>query len=67
MKNVWLSLVDEHQEVNTFQTNEFGEFRCTFSRHRVSKLMIYAHRQVVAIPLEKIFAVPDDAPGSREQ
>ena len=67
LANVWLSLVDDHQEVSMFQTNEFGEFHCTFNRRRALKLMVYASKQVVAIPLESLFDAANDSPGSREQ
>jgi hypothetical protein len=55
LENVWLSLVDDRQEISTFQTNELGEFRCTFDLRRALKLMVYAGRDVVAIPIETLF------------
>jgi len=53
--NVWLSLVDEQQEISMFQTNEMGEFRCTFTISRSLRLMVYSGRDVVAIPIEALF------------
>jgi hypothetical protein len=55
LENVWLSLVDDRQEISMFQTNELGEFRCTFNLRRALKLMVYAGRDVVAIPIEAVF------------
>ena len=57
----WLSLVDDRHEISTFQTNEFGEFRCTFDLRRTLKLMVYASRDVVAIPIETLFDPSTDS------
>jgi hypothetical protein len=54
LDNVWLSLVDDRQEITTFQTNALGEFRCTLDLRRALKLMVYAGRDVVAIPIETL-------------
>ena len=59
--NVWLSLVDDRQEITTFRTNELGEFRCTFDLRRALKLMVYAGRDVVAIPMETLFDPSTDS------
>jgi len=61
IENVWLSLVDDHQELTTFRTNELGEFRCTFDLRRSLKLMVYAGRDVVAIPMETLFDPSTDS------
>jgi len=55
LENVWLSLVDDRHEISTFQTNGLGEFRCTFDLRQALKLMVYAGRDVVAIPIETLF------------
>jgi hypothetical protein len=61
LENVWLSLVDDRQELTTFRTNELGEFRCTFDLRRALKLMVYAGRDVVAIPMETLFDPSTDS------
>jgi hypothetical protein len=61
LENVWLSLVDDRQEITTFRTNELGEFRCTFDLRRALKLMVYAGRDVVAIPMETLFDPSTDS------
>ena len=63
LANVWLSLVDDRQEVSMFQSNELGEFRCTFNIRRSLKLMVYSGRDVVAIPIEALFD-PSTDPGT---
>jgi len=55
LEHIWLSLVDNRQEISMFQTNEFGEFQCTFDRRRNLTLMIYGNGSVVAIPLDVLF------------
>jgi hypothetical protein len=59
-EHVWLSPVDDRQEISTFQANELGEFRCTFHLRRALKLMVHAGRQVVAIPIETLFHSSSD-------
>jgi hypothetical protein len=61
LENVWLSLVDDRQELTTFRTNELGEFRCTFDLRRALKLMVYAGRDVIAIPMETLFDPSTDS------
>ena len=61
LENVWLSLVDDRQELTTFRTNELGEFRCTFDLRRTLKLMVYAGREVIAIPMETLFDPSSDS------
>jgi len=61
LENVWLSLVDDRQELSTFRTNELGEFRCTFDLRRTLKLMVYAGRDVIAIPMETLFDPSSDS------
>jgi hypothetical protein len=60
LEHIWLSLVDDRQEITTFQTNQLGEFRCTFDLRRALKLMVYAGRDVVAIPIETLFDSSSD-------
>ncbi len=45
----------------TFRTNELGEFRCTFDFRRALKLLVYAGRDVVAIPMETLFDPSTDS------
>jgi hypothetical protein len=52
--SIWLSLVDDRLEISTFQTNQLGEFKCTFDFRRSLKLMVYAGRDVVALPIETL-------------
>ncbi len=52
--NIWLSLVDERLEISSFQTNHLGEFRCTFAFRKALKLMVYAGRDVIALPIEML-------------
>jgi hypothetical protein len=52
LENIWLSLIDGRQEITTFRTNEVGEFLCTFDVRQALKLIVYAGRHVVAIPIE---------------
>jgi hypothetical protein len=59
LENVRMSLVDGQQEIATFRTNELGEFRCTFDLRRTLKLMVYAGRNVIAIPMEALDPATD--------
>ena len=52
--NIWLSLVNDRLEMSTSQTNHLGEFRCTFDFRPALKLMVYAGRDVVALPIETL-------------
>jgi hypothetical protein len=61
VENIWLSLVDDQKEISTFQTNELGEFRCSFDLRRTLKLMVYAGREVVAIPVETLLDPSSDS------
>jgi hypothetical protein len=61
VESIWLSLVDDRQEISTFQTNELGEFRCTFDLRHTLKLMVYAGREVVAIPVETLLDPSSDS------
>ncbi len=54
VESIWLSLVDDRQEISTFQTSQLGEFKCTFDFRRALKLMVYAGRDVIALPLEML-------------
>ena len=59
VENIWLSLVDDRQEISSFQTNQLGEFKCTFDFRRALKLMVYAGRHVVALPIETLLSPSD--------
>ena len=61
LENICLSLVDDRQEITTFKTNDLGEFRCTFDLRRALKLMVYAGRDVIAIPMETLFDPSSDS------
>ncbi len=61
VESIWLSLVDDRQEISTFQTNELGEFRCSFDLRRTLKLMVYAGREVVAISMETLLDPSSDS------
>ena len=61
LENIWMSLVDERQEITTFRTNDLGEFRCAFDLRRTLKLMVYAGRDVIAIPIETILDPSTDS------
>jgi len=61
LENVWLSLVDDRHEITTFRTNALGEFSCTFDGHRALKLMVYAGRDVIAIPMDTLFDPSTDS------
>lgn len=66
MRNVWMSLFADFENVRTFQTNEFGEFHCALSDFRPLKLVVYAHTDVVAIPLDTLFDPKGHPPKHRE-
>jgi hypothetical protein len=54
VENIWLSLVDDREEISSFQTNQLGEFTCTFDLRPALKLMVYAGRSVVALPIDTL-------------
>jgi hypothetical protein len=50
-----LSLVEGDTEISAFQTNEFGEFHCTFDRRRDLTLLFALEGGEVALPLDTLF------------
>jgi hypothetical protein len=60
-----VSLVDGDIAMSTFETNEFGEFQCTFELRQNMKLHVALEHEIVALPLEVLFD-PSNPP-SREK
>src|SRR5687768_17302103 len=50
-----LSLVEGDREISAFQTNEFGEFQCTFDRRHDLTLLFALEGGEVALPLDVLF------------
>lgn len=50
-----LSLVEGDTEISAFQTNEFGEFQCTFDRRSDLTLLFALEGGEVALPLDTLF------------
>ena len=50
-----ISLVQGDTEITTFQTNEFGEFQCTFDRRSDLTLLFALEGGDVALPLDVLF------------
>jgi len=50
-----LSLVEGDREISAFQTNEFGEFQCTFDRRHDLTLLFALEGGEVALPLDALF------------
>lgn len=50
-----MSLVQGDTEITTFQTNEFGEFQCTFDRRSDLTLLFALEGGDVALPLDVLF------------
>jgi hypothetical protein len=50
-----LSLVEGDKEISAFQTNEFGEFQCTFDRRNDLTLLVALEGGDVALPLDALF------------
>ena len=50
-----MSLVQGDTEISAFQTNEFGEFQCTFDRRRELTLLFALEGGEVALPLDVLF------------
>jgi hypothetical protein len=50
-----LSLVEGDTELSTFQTNQFGEFQCTFDRRNDLTLLFALESGDVALPLDVLF------------
>jgi hypothetical protein len=54
-RKIDLCLVDGDRELSAFQTNEFGEFQCTFDRRKDLTLLLALESGAVALPLEALF------------
>jgi hypothetical protein len=54
-RRIELSLVDGENEISAFQTNEFGEFQCTFDRRKDLTLLFNLESGEVALPLDVLF------------
>jgi hypothetical protein len=54
-RRIDLSLVDGDNEISAFQTNEFGEFQCTFDRRKDLTLLFNLESGEVALPLDVLF------------
>jgi hypothetical protein len=52
---ITLSLIAGDTEISAFQTNEFGEFQCTFDRRRDLTLLLAVESGEVALPLDVLF------------
>ena len=50
-----MSLVQGDTEISAFQTNEFGEFQCTFDRRSDLTLLFALEGGEVALPLDVLF------------
>jgi hypothetical protein len=61
-----LSLVDGDIAVSTFETNEFGEFQCTFELRPNMKLHVVLEHEIVTLPLEVLFD-PSNPSSSRSE
>jgi hypothetical protein len=55
-RRIDLSLVDGATEISAFQTNEYGEFQCTFDRRRDLTLLFALESGEVALPLDVLFS-----------
>jgi hypothetical protein len=54
-RRIDLSLVHGDTEISSFQTNEFGEFQCTFDRRKDLTLLFALESGAVALPLDVLF------------
>jgi hypothetical protein len=54
-RRIELSLVEGDTEISAFQTNEFGEFQCTFDRRSDLTLLFALEGGEVALPLDTLF------------
>jgi hypothetical protein len=55
-RRIDLFLLDGATEISAFQTNEFGEFQCTFERRTDLTLFFALESGEVALPLDVLFA-----------
>jgi hypothetical protein len=61
-----VSLVDGDLVVSTFETNEFGEFQCTFELRPDMKLHVALEHEMVTLPLQVLFD-PSNPSSSRSE
>jgi len=61
-----VSLVDGDIAISTFETNEFGEFQCTFELRPNMKLHVALEHDIIALPLEVLFD-PSNPSSSRSE
>jgi hypothetical protein len=61
-----LSLVQGDTEISAFQTNEFGEFQCTFDRRADLTLLLALESGEVALPLDVLFTPSNPKSSSTE-
>ena len=54
-RKIDLCLVAGDLEISAFQTNEFGEFQCTFDRRKDLTLLLALDSGAIALPLEALF------------
>src|SRR4030095_10621819 len=57
-----VSLVEGDIAISTFETNEFGEFQCTFELRKNMKLHVTLQHEIVALPLEVLFDAVHTSP-----
>ena len=50
-----VTLMDGDLAISTFETNEFGEFQCTFDLRKNMKLQVALDHDIVSLPLEVLF------------
>jgi hypothetical protein len=62
-----VSLVDGDLVVSTFETNEFGEFQCTFELRSNMKLHVALEHEIVTLPLETLFDPSNPSSSSSEE
>jgi len=61
-----LALVQGDIELSTFQTNEFGEFQCTFDRRKDLTLLVSLESGAISLPLDVLFNPSDSLNSSTE-
>jgi hypothetical protein len=63
---ITLSLVAGDTEISAFQTNEFGEFQCTFDRRKNLTLLLALESGEVALPLDVLFTPSNSTSSSTD-
>jgi len=61
-----VSIVDGDLTISTFETNEFGEFQCTFDFRPNMKLLVTLEHEMISLPLDALFN-PLDPSASRDE